>query len=51
MFVQLNNASHHATIILKVAVPIPVGEYDIRSAVGTVLIGTMKETAEVGLDA
>src|SRR5580704_4814991 len=51
MLVEPNNAAHHAAIILKMAVPICVGEYDIRRAVWAVLIGSVEETAKVRLHA
>ena len=51
MLVQLNNAAHHAAIILKMAVPIRVGEHDIWSAVGAMLIGSVEETAKIRLNA
>ena len=50
MFVHLNDAAHHATIIVKMAVPIRVAEHDIRSAVGAMLIGGVEETAEIRLN-
>ena len=48
---SLNNAAHHAAIILKMGVPIRVGEHDIRSAVRAMLIGGVEETAEIRLNA
>jgi len=50
MLVQLNRTAHYATIIVKVAVPICVTEDDIRSAVRTMIIGEVEETAEVRLN-
>ena len=50
MLVQLNDAAHDATIIVKVAVPICMTEHDIRSAVRAMLIGRVKETAEIWLN-
>src|SRR5207244_1319032 len=50
MFIQLNNTTHHATIILKMAVPKRVGEHDIRSAVRAVFIGAVEETAKIRLN-
>src|ERR1700675_2493120 len=43
MFVQLDNATHHAAIILKMAVPKRVGEYDIRGAVRAMLVGRVDQ--------
>ena len=51
MLVQLDHAAHHAAIILKMAVPIRVAEDDIRSTVGAVLIGGVKEAAKIRLNA
>src|SRR2546421_9552106 len=50
MLVQLNNTAHHATIILKMAMPIRVREYDIRSAVRAMLIGAVEEMANIRLN-
>src|ERR1700730_1426563 len=50
MFVELNDTAHHTSIVLKMAVPKRVGEHDIRGAVGAMLIGTVKETAEIRLN-
>src|SRR5216684_5031710 len=47
MPVEPNNAAHHAAIILKMAVPICVGEHDIGRAVWAVLIGLVEETADI----
>ena len=51
MLVQLNDTAHHATIILKMGVPIRVGEHDIRSAVRAMLIRGVEETAKIRLNA
>src|ERR1700675_2405925 len=51
MLVQLNRTAHHAAIILKMAMPKHVGEHDIRSAVWTLLIGAMEETAKIRVNA
>src|SRR6201998_976712 len=51
MPVEPNNAAHHGAIIPKMAVPICVGEHDIRRAVWAVLIGSVEETAKVRLNA
>src|SRR5579863_9508032 len=50
MLVELHYAARHAAVVLKMGVPVSVGENDVRSAVGATLIGGVKETAEVGLD-
>src|SRR5580700_6520717 len=51
MLVQLNRATHHAAIILKMAVPKRVGEHDIRGAVRAMLVGTVEKAAKIGLNA
>ena len=51
MPVEPNNAAHHGAIVLKMVVPICVGEHDIRRAVLAVLIGSVEETAKVRLNA
>src|SRR5215469_17850993 len=51
MPVEPNNAAHHAAIILKMAVPICVGEHDKGRAVWAVLIGGVEETAKVRVNA
>src|SRR3984885_10343439 len=48
--VDSNNAAHHAAIILKMAVPICVGEHDKRRAVWAVLVGSVEETAKIGVN-
>jgi hypothetical protein len=50
MLVHLNRTAHNATIIVKMAVPICVTEHHIRSAVRTMLIGGVEETAEIRLN-
>src|ERR1700693_6374699 len=50
MLVQLNRTAHYAAIIVKMAVPICVTEHDIRSAVRTMIIGKLEETAQVRLN-
>jgi hypothetical protein len=47
MFIDLNDATDHAAIILKVAVPICVTDDEIGSAVGAVLIGNVEKSAEI----
>src|ERR1700735_386265 len=51
MLVEPNNTAHHSAIILKMAVPISVGEHDIGRAVWAMLIGSVEETAKVRLHA
>jgi len=51
MLVHLNHATDHGAIILKMAVPKGVGEHDIGSAVGAMLIGCVEEAAEIRLNA
>src|SRR6516164_7348756 len=51
MPVEPNNAAHHPAIILKMAVPICVGEHDKGGAVWAVLIGSVEETAKVRVNA
>ena len=51
MPVEPNNAAHHAAIVLKMAVPICVGEHDIGCAVWAMLIGIVEESAKVRLNA
>src|SRR5947208_16939950 len=50
MFIELNNAAHYATVVLKMGVPISVGEDEIWSAVWAMLIGCVEQPAEVGLN-
>src|SRR5262245_57331162 len=50
MLVELNDAAHNATIILKPGVPTVVAEDDIRSAVRAVFVGAVGEAAEVRLN-
>src|ERR1700683_4337935 len=47
IFIYLNNAAYHAGIIVKIAMPVRVGEDDIGSAVRAMLIGRVKETAKI----
>ena len=50
MLVHLNDAAHHAAIVLKMAVPIGITEHDVRGAVRAMLIGERgrsgRDTAE-----
>src|ERR1700680_1542724 len=50
MLIDPNDAAHHATIVLKMGVPIWVGEHDIRSAVLAMLIGGVEEMAKIRLN-
>src|ERR1700742_1200616 len=50
ILVETNNAAYHAAIILEMAVPVGVGENDVGRAVWAMLIGSMEEAAEVGVD-
>jgi hypothetical protein len=45
MLVQLNDAADHPAIIVKIAVPIRVGEDNIRSAARTMLVRRMNAPA------
>src|SRR5580704_18462128 len=51
MPVEPNNAAHHGAIVLKMAVPICVGEHDIWRAVWAMHIGIVEESAKVRLNA
>src|ERR1019366_5073943 len=51
MLVHLNDTAHHATIVLKMAVPVRVGEHDIGSAVRAMLVEAVEEAAEIRLNA
>jgi hypothetical protein len=51
MPVEPNNAAHHGAIVLKMGVPICVGEHDIRRAVWAMLIGIVEESPKVRLNA
>ena len=50
MLVELNNTAHHAAVILKMVVPIGVGEHDVGRAVRTMLIGCVDDSTEVRLN-
>ena len=50
MLVDLNNTAHHATVILKMGMPIRIAEHDIGGAVRAALIGCMEETAKIRLN-
>src|SRR5215468_7336462 len=46
--IHLDNAANHAGIIVKMAMPIGVGEHDVGSAVRTVLVDGVEQTAKIG---
>ena len=50
MFVEPDHASHHSGIVLKVGVPVRVAEHQVRRAVRTVLVGGVKEAAQIRLN-
>src|SRR5216684_2689126 len=50
MPVESNNAAHHGAIVLKMVMPICVGEHDIGRAVWAVLIGSVEQSANVRLN-
>src|SRR5215469_18872350 len=50
MLVDLNRTAHNAAIVLKMSVPKAVAEDDVRSAVGTMLIGGVEEVSKIGLN-
>src|SRR5215470_15710396 len=50
MLVELNDLVHHRAITLKMVLPVPVAEHDVRSAVRSLLIGGVEETAKKGLN-
>ncbi len=50
MLVDLDDAAQHAAIVLKMAVPIVVAEYDVRRAVEAVLVACVKGTADERLN-
>src|SRR5207245_5472045 len=49
LLVHFRPASHHARVILKMAVPVGVTEHDIGSAARSMLVGGMEEAAEIRL--
>ena len=51
MLVQLNRTPHDCRIPEEMIAPIGIAEHDIRTAVGAVLIGAVKEAAKIRLDA
>ena len=50
VLIELNGAAHYAWIVVEPAVPIRIGEHNIRSAVGAVLVGCVKQTAKIGMN-
>jgi hypothetical protein len=51
VLIELNDAADSAWIVVEPGVPICMGEHNIRSAVGAVLVGCVKQTAKVGVNA
>src|SRR5215813_9525288 len=50
MLVQPYRTAYHASVVLKMAVPIRIGEHEIRRAAGPVLIGGMEELSKIRLN-
>ena len=50
MLVHLDDAAHHAAIVLKMTVPIGVGQHQVRCAVRAMLVGDVEEAAEIWLN-
>ena len=50
MLVHLNHTAHHAAIVLKMAVPIRVGQTIYGALLAPMLIGGMKEAAEIRMN-
>src|ERR1700731_465334 len=51
MPVQLNRSSYHRRIAPEMTAPICIAEHDVRTAVGAVLVGDVKEAAKIRLEA
>ena len=51
MFVYPNHTSYHRAIVLKMGVPIVITQDQIGSAVWAMLVGGMKESAQIRLNA
>src|ERR1700722_16660878 len=51
MLVQLDDATQHALVIVKMSVPVSVTEHDQRSAIGPTLVVAVKKMAQKGLNA
>src|ERR1700722_7401567 len=51
MLVQLHRTPYDRRIAEEMIAPIGIAEYDVRAAVGAVLIGAVKEAAKIRLDA
>ena len=51
MLIEPNRTAHHAPIVLETAMPVRVGEHDIRSAVRALLIGGVEETPKIRMNA
>ncbi len=50
MFVELNFAAHHSAISLKMHLPVRICQDQIRRTIRAVLIGAVKEAAEIWLN-
>src|SRR6185369_17709975 len=50
VFVDRDGAANDGRVAVEVAVPVCIAEDDVRGAVFTLLVGRMKESAEVRLD-
>ena len=50
MFVQLHRTSYNRRIGREMITPVGIAQHDVRTAVGTVLIGLVKEATKVRLD-
>jgi len=48
MLDEPDNAAHHGAIVLKTGMPVRVGEHNIGSAAGPMLIGSMEERPRYG---
>src|SRR5437868_12874623 len=51
MFVHLNDAANHSSIILKMRVPVGMAQHHVWRTVRTMFIIAVKKTAEVWLNA
>src|SRR4030095_7379932 len=50
MLVQLDCAADYTAIVMEAAVPIRIAEHQVWSTIRAVLIGAVKETAEIWLN-
>ena len=46
MLVDLNRAAHHSAVVVETGVPVRVGQDDIRSAVGSALVGRVEKASQ-----